>query len=417
MIVNPFSPEAERIVKKLQSVGSLEKEVFLHAQKIVAWKASGEKKKVIPQSLLTAYDEEKDVLAQRLLFLTVAVNFTPYSNELRLVKESIQALVKARLTSLDLTVESSIIRLVSDLFNVKAGAPTVDGGMRFGEVFVEKRELYAGAQLRYGEPWRVKYAVSWRELIRIVRAKGLRFTDLYLVDGLALLSLNDLIDYYSRLVALNMEDFINNRFEELRGQRKTVGVDSLSGRTSELAEYLSNAARESFRGAVLQGKAGVLKSENFPPCIKYILSGVETGSRNYAISVVLTSFLSYARAAPGKVQDPRISDYIKDPKVLTDEILPMIYDAAARCAPPLFEDQPMERMNVLYHLGLGLGQEVRLENSGSSHWYFPPNCEKIRRESPALCRPDETCRQIKNPLTYYFVKFKKVEGQEPEEEG
>jgi DNA primase large subunit len=72
----------------------------------------------------------------------------------------------------------------------------------------------------------------------------------------------------------------------------------------------------------------------------------------------------------------------------------------------------MEKMNVHYHLGLGLSSQARLENSGNSNWYFPPNCEKIRRESPGLCKPDETCRRIKNPLTYYFVKFKKGEAEE-----
>jgi DNA primase large subunit len=101
--------------------------------------------------------------------------------------------------------------------------------------------------------------------------------------------------------------------------------------------------------------------------------------------------------------------------VLTDEILPLIYEAASRCSPPLFEDQPMEKMNVHYHLGLGLSSQVKLENSGNSSWYFPPNCEKIRRESPGLCRPDETCAQIKNPLTYYFSKFRKDAPEEKEE--
>ncbi|RMF90139.1 MAG: hypothetical protein D6733_04610, partial [Methanobacteriota archaeon] len=328
---------------------------------------------------------------------------------MRLVKDGVYALVKARLSALDLSDETGVVGLLSDLLHIEQGMPTVDGGMRFGDVFVGKKELYAQAQLRYGEPWRIKYAVSWRELVRIIRARELRFTDLYLVKGLALLSLIDLIDLYSRLIALKVEDFITARFEELQGRRRSEEVRKLAEQTAGLAGHLSRVAGEAYRGQLLQGRAGRLRPENFPPCIKGILSGVQTGSRNYAISVLLTSFLSYARIAPKKAQNPRISDYVKDPKVLTEEILPMIYEAAARCQPPLFEDQPMEKMNVLYHLGLGLTTEVRLENSGASSWYFPPNCEKIRRESPGLCKPDESCRQIKNPLTYYFAKFKKEE--------
>jgi DNA primase large subunit len=139
---------------------------------------------------------------------------------------------------------------------------------------------------------------------------------------------------------------------------------------------------------------------------------VTSGSRNYAISVLLTSFLSYARAAPGKVDDPRLVDFIKDQNILSDEIMPLIYQAADMCQPPLFEDQPLEKMNVSYHLGLGLTEVAKLENSGSSKWYFPPNCEKIRREAPGICKPDSLCERIKNPVNYYFIKMKDAEADE-----
>ncbi len=413
-IVNPFSPESERIVKKHKDERLPRSEVFEQARRLISWRTSGSRKRIIPSNLLQGYDEEKDLLAQRLLFLTVALHFTPYSTELRLVRESLQSLIKARLSSLDLRDSSNMVGILSDLFHIRVGTPTVDGGLSFNGVFVGKREIYARDQLKYGEPWAIKYAVDWRELVRLVRAREIRFIDLYLVGGLALLSLKDLIEYYSGLAALKIEDFVVSRFEEFQDKKRHENVKSLVEETADLAEFLSTSAGKSYRSTLIQGRSARLVSENFPPCIKYIISGVETGSRNYAISVLLTSFLSYARAAPKKGQNPRISDYIKDPRVLTDEILPIIYDAAVRCSPPLFEDQPGEKLNVNYHLGLGLTSQVRLENSGSSHWYFPPNCEKIRRESPSLCRPDETCRQIKNPLTYYFVKFK--EEEKPAEE-
>jgi DNA primase large subunit len=407
LIINPFSPEAERIVKKHQVEGISRKEIFYFAKRLVNWKASGGKKKIIPKAILTGYDGERDVLSQRLLLLTTALHFTPYSNELRLVKDAIQFLTKARLSALDLSDENLIIGLLSDMLDIKIGSPTVEGGMRFGEVFVERGELFAGDQLRYGEPWKIKYATNWRELIKLIRARDIRFTDLYLVEGLALLSLNDMIEYYSKLIAINIEDYINTRFDEFQGRRNSKEVKQLIEHTAELGEFLSHIAGESYKSNVLLGKAGRLQLSNFPPCIKNIIVGVQTGSRNYAISVLLTSFLSYARVAPRKVQNPRISDYISDPKVLSDEILPLIFEAAVRCTPPLFQDQPGEKLNINYHLGLGLNSQVKLENSGSSHWYFPPNCEKIRRESPGLCKPDETCSRIKNPLTYYFSKFKK----------
>ena len=146
------------------------------------------------------------------------------------------------------------------------------------------------------------------------------------------------------------------------------------------------------------------------------MTGVQTCalpiSRNYAISVLLTSFVSYARIAPKKTMEPRIVDFVQDQKILTDEILPVIYEAADRCEPPLFEDQPLEKLNVSYHLGLGLTQVPRLEDSGNSRWYVTPNCEKIQREAPSLCKPDETCKNIRNPLSYYFVHQKKAKEKE-----
>ena len=99
-----------------------------------------------------------------------------------------------------------------------------------------------------------------------------------------------------------------------------------------------------------------------------------------------------------------------------DEFIPLIYEAAERCNPPLFEDEPLEKMNVSYHLGLGLNEDPSLENTGQSKWYVPPNCEKIQREAPPLCVPDALCKKINNPITYYFVKMKDAEEKEEAEE-
>ena len=107
-------------------------------------------------------------------------------------------------------------------------------------------------------------------------------------------------------------------------------------------------------------------------------------------------------------------DFVNDQKILTDDILPLIYEAAERCDPPLFEDQPLEKLNVSYHLGLGLTQVPRLEDSGNSRWYVPPNCEKIQREAPGLCNPNETCKKIRNPMTYYFSLQKKEKDAKKE---
>jgi DNA primase large subunit len=133
--------------------------------------------------------------------------------------------------------------------------------------------------------------------------------------------------------------------------------------------------------------------------------GVGAGLRNYAITVLLTSFLSYARVSPSGKMASRMADFISDVSIVRDDIASPIFEAADRCNPPLFKDQPQEKANVYYHLGFGMTTEPRLEDSGKSKWYRTPNCRKVQMSTPPLCDPDELCRTLKNPLTYYYRRL------------
>lgn len=79
----------------------------------------------------------------------------------------------------------------------------------------------------------------------------------------------------------------------------------------------------------------------------------------------------------------------------------MIFGAAERCSPPLFEDQPQEKVNINAKLGFGMHSELKMEHEGETTWYTPMSCEKIKLHLPHLCRPDEVCKKIGNPLSYY----------------
>ena len=66
-----------------------------------------------------------------------------------------------------------------------------------------------------------------------------------------------------------------------------------------------------------------LRQEYFPPCVKKAMLGVGAGLRNYAITMLLTSFISYARIAPtGARKNAKISDYIKDISARIPSIVP-----------------------------------------------------------------------------------------------
>lgn len=247
-----------------------------------------------------------------------------------------------------------------------------------------------------GESSEPAFKAEWTQVLPSVRSRRRKLTEFRIEDGYAI---------FEEEVAL--EVFLDTLMEEAREK-----IDHYSGleleeeRLEELAGELERASRKrAEKIASLRGKQAPLKEELFPPCIKICLQGISSGARNYSITVLLTAFLSYARIAPfSGEKDSHIADFVKDMRVVKEEIMPVIEEAARRCDPPLFEDQPLEKMNVYYHLGLGLTSEPELENSGQSPWYFVPNCDKIRREAPSLCQPDGSCKNIKNPLTYYVKK-------------
>ncbi len=250
----------------------------------------------------------------------------------------------------------------------------------------------------------LRFKVKWTELLPAVRSRKRKLTDFFIEKGYAILDEKEAIELFVEHLSEKAREVIESYSRlELRNERIEDLAEALSKASATRAERISS----------LQGKQAPLREEHFPPCIKLCLSGVGSGARNYAITVLLTSFLSYARIAPFSGQkDAKLSDFIDDISVIREEIMPLIEEAAQRCSPPLFEDQPLERLNVYYHLGLGLTSEPRLEDAGKSSWYFVPNCDKIRREAPSLCKPDKLCRDVKNPLTYYIKKRFSKEGKD-----
>ncbi|HMK54643.1 MAG TPA: DNA primase [Methanobacteriaceae archaeon] len=181
----------------------------------------------------------------------------------------------------------------------------------------------------------------------------------------------------------------------------------------ELAEKLTELLKQPTTSYGYSGgaggfsKIGPLNREAFPPCVKSALEGIKSGGRNDAIVLFMTPFISYARLCPDIFRQNvtvRVSD--KDPnlQIVQNEVLPLIYEAALNCHPPLFEDQPQEKVNINAKLGFGMHATLKLENEGETKWYTPMSCEKIKLHLPHLCRPDQHCKKIGNPLSYYGLK-------------
>ncbi|MCD7781142.1 MAG: DNA primase [Methanosphaera sp.] len=143
----------------------------------------------------------------------------------------------------------------------------------------------------------------------------------------------------------------------------------------------------------------------FPPCVKKCMEGIKSGGRNDAIVLFLTPFISYARLYPGvfklEGQTIKVSDVDTNLDITNSEVIPLIYEAANNCRPPLFKDQPQEKININSKLGFGMHDSLQIENEGQTRWYTPMSCEKIKLHLPNLCIPCKDCKKIGNPLTYY----------------
>ncbi len=406
MPFNPFSGEAEKILDRFASAREFPESAYQLAR---TWLAKEGRRAI---GTTPVADSDRDyVLATHLLLRSIAAKYGYPSTEGRAAKELVKRIARARIeealrNAYDARArahrEESVLEIFSDVFSPaplrELGIDPSAGDIRAYSTSAADRDV-------------LKYCLPSGRLLPIMRGAGKRLTDVYMVNGRAVVSLGEMVDYCCEAIGSESEAVLSKNWAH---------DDPRMGELAEMVAHIPMRLHSAY-ASFMKGRAGVggrpLVLDHFPPCIKLTLEGVSSGSRNYAITVLLTSFLSYARIAPiGSSKDAKVSDYISDISVVTEEVLPMIDEAARRCEPPLFEDQPMERMNVIYHLGFGMTRELKLDDAGRSNWYFPPNCEKIQREAPPLCQPDEHCRTIKNPLSYYAKKLfppkEKGEGRE-----
>ncbi|NJE42965.1 DNA primase large subunit PriL [Thermococcus sp. GR6] len=401
-MLDPFGSEAKRLVK--EEFGGINELLSIipsyigieHALERVSWIKSGE----IPEDILELSDIQ-DLLT--FYALLGALAFSPYGIEMELVREA------------NIKIYSERIRRASKI-----------EGTAIPLKIVERDEIPNRDRTILERIHHTELPPSEREKLRLRYKTGLKkflelwdgsLKEVYIRKGYAYLTGEQALKLWEEAFEKNFEKAVNLLYE-IR--------DELSTYYLQLYEKLSEIAREYFKERLKRmgsAEAQPLRFELFPPCVKIALGGVPAGLRNYAITVLLTSFLSYARLCPNPPRrDVRIRDCVQDLSVIEKEILPIIIEAGNRCSPPLFEDQPHEIKNIWYHLGFGLTDKPTLEDSGNSTWYFPPNCSKIRANAPQLCKPDRHCRNIKNPLTYYLRQLylenrKKEEREEGGESG
>ncbi len=350
---------------------------------------------------------EKDVIAFHILCQALAIQFNPLSREVKIFIESIGKIIEEKLSKITPTTRYQMIdEILRDI--------SVDG------------------------------SIKWTSLKDVIGTKKLSLIQLLLDNGEIILEKEEFLEKYgnkfdgrpadkiydiivgqkikewilSRLIMQNTEKYIKRIKEmskriEIHPAILELGEELKKMIPEEISKY--NTFYEGSGGIYGTVKGGKLIPEAFPPCIQNTIDGVSSGGRNDAIVLLLTSFISYARLYPGifsRDENVKVSDIDSDLSITENEILPIIYQAADNCSPPLFDDQPQEKLNIISKLGFGLHDEINLENEGETTWYTPMSCEKIKMHLPQLCKEDSSCKGINNPLSCYGRKKYQIDKKE-----
>lgn len=350
---------------------------------------------------------EEDVIAFHILCQALAIQFNPLSREVKIFIESIGKIIEEKLSKITPTTRYQMIdEILRDI--------SVDG------------------------------SIKWTSLKDVIGTKKLSLIQLLLDNGEIILEKEEFLEKYgnkfdgrpadkiydiivgqkikewilSRLIMQNTEKYIKRIKEmskriEIHSAILELGEELKKMIPEEISKY--NTFYEGSGGIYGTVKGGKLIPEAFPPCIQNTIDGVSSGGRNDAIVLLLTSFISYARLYPGifsRDENVKVSDIDSDLSITENEILPIIYQAADNCSPPLFDDQPQEKLNIISKLGFGLHDEINLENEGETTWYTPMSCEKIKMHLPQLCKEDSSCKGINNPLSCYGRKKYQIDKKE-----
>lgn len=340
---------------------------------------------------------EYDVIAFHMLAQAIASKFRPNSREVRLFVESQGFLIEDRLTKLLNTEREEV---VGDVLNQLLTQNELEWSF-LKELIASKKISLCDLVLQNGE------IILDRE--EFVYSFGDNFTDRSpdrIYDILIGSSLKELI--LTKMIMQSTEEYIQHIHDMLATvevhpmieELATLLADTIDKSMAQYSSYYGNA-NSSFM------KIGKLIREAFPPCIANTVEGVSSGGRNDAIVLLLTSFVSYARLYPGIFGSEggvKVSDIDSNLSITNNEILPLIYEAAENCTPPLFEDQPQEKINITAKLGFGMHEFPEIDNEGETTWYTPMSCEKIQMHLPQLCKKNKDCKKINNPLSYYSRK-------------
>ncbi len=441
--INPFSTDAKEIVSQLGQIENLDKQnqdlvtiiedtraqqlddasgipktikqLALHKYQWFLFKKTDKFNHKMYEYLFNPDIYEYDVVSFYLLMQVVAIEFGPDSHETKQVIELERDLINQRLEKLNnqpTEFQNSFLReTLNQLidtnnlywYNIKEL-------LTFGELELDKLLISNGKVIVEYEDFMEEYGnlIENRrpmDMYEVSAGKNLKFN---LLKSIIMLYTKQYINTVSEMSKKMVEP--NPLLAEMAGDIREIQQKSQELRFGKNSGNYNNNDNQPV----------TYQLEALPPCARKCLRGIKSGGRNDAIVLFLTPLVSYARLCPGVfAQDRQIKISEVDPSldITLNEVIPLIYDAAQACRPPLFKDQPQEKININSKLGFGMHDELKIDHEGETRWYTPMSCEKIKLHMPSLCTPNIDCKKIGNPLTYYNRKRKLLKRENNKNNG
>jgi DNA primase large subunit len=197
-----------------------------------------------------------------------------------------------------------------------------------------------------------------------LRDKKWKLINRVLSKGVVLVSKNET----SRLLSEEVRRHIEKRLE-------TKELPDFPKNIMKIAEKINKLAAEKIGKSEIEEIPKVMVQEAFPPCISSLYLAFSSGRHLSHIGrFALTSFLINIGMPPESVIElfKNISDF----------------------------NEKMTRYQVEHIAG----------ETGSRTRYLPPKCDTL--QTHGVCtNPDEICRRIRHPLSYYRISIKQVQSE------
>lgn len=228
--------------------------------------------------------------------------------------------------------------------------------LHFAKNFGWHLQINTNAAMPY--EFELKFTEYLRNITHL-RDEKWKLVNRFLTNGNIYLTKNET----ARLLSEEVQKYIEKRLE-------TKELPSFPPKIMEIAERMKKLSAEKIGKAEMEGFPQTISQSAFPPCIETLYEAISKGRHlSHVGRFTLTSFLVNIGMSSEKVIElfKNFSDY----------------------------NDRMTRYQVEHIAG----------ERGSRTRYTPPKCSTLQTHGVCI-NPDELCKRIHNPLTYYRRKLK-----------